>query len=81
MEAAKRRGGGRGVQGKIASRGERQGRQSEANSKLEIRNSKQIQMSKKQKILNSFLDLNFRFKAVSLFRISLFEIRICFDNS
>src|SRR5215813_15222432 len=35
MEAGKRRGGGRGVQGKIDSRRERQGK---ANSKLEIRN-------------------------------------------
>jgi len=45
------------------------------NSKHEIRNSKQIQMLKKRKILNAFvLDLEFRIS--NLFRISIFEFRI-----
>ena len=49
------------------------------NSKLEVRNSKQIQMITKHKIPNTVsANLEFgKFSNFGLFRISKFEFRIC----
>jgi hypothetical protein len=48
-----------------------------SNPKFEIRNSKQIQMFKKEKVLNGpFWILNLGFAGFGLFRISIFRFRI-----
>jgi hypothetical protein len=50
---------------------------SKQNSKFETRNPKQIQMFKKQKVLNGpFWILDFGFAGFRLFRISIFGFRI-----